>query len=80
MYNFYSPHVKLSFSLSNILKLYLAESSLPLYDRDREEMEILKRYIRKENPHMEYMCNCAKTTLDFNRHFSHDYKVIYYEM
>lgn len=51
-----------------------AESSLPLYDRDREEMEILKRYIRKENPHMEYMCNCAKTTLDFNRHFSHDYK------
>ena len=47
-------------------------------------MEILKRYIRKENPHMEYMCNCAKTMadLDFNRHFNHDYKVslIYYEM
>ena len=77
MYNFYSPHVKLSFSLSNILKLFLAGSSLPLYDRDKEEMEILKRYIRKQNPHMEYMCNCAKTMadMDFNRHFNRDYKV-----
>ena len=68
------------------------DTALPAYDRDREEMEILKRYIRREtmnlyqyiiiiiiirreNPGAEYLCNCAKSTLDFNCRFVYDSKV-----
>lgn len=50
-------------------------SSLPSYDRDKEEMEILKKYIRKENAHVEHLeCNCIQTNIDFNRQFQFDSK------
>ena len=45
------------------------ESALPVYDRDMEEMEILRRYIRREDPHSEYFCNCAKSGGDFHFNF-----------
>ena len=51
------------------------DTGLPAYDRDQEEMEILRRYIRRENPGAEYICNCAKSTVDFNCHFVFDSKV-----
>ena len=51
------------------------DTGLPAYDRDREEMEILRRYIRRENPGTEYLCTCAKSSLDFNCHFVYDSKV-----
>jgi len=61
-------------SSDNTLKTRRVDSGLPAYDRDREEMEILRRYIRRENPGAEYLCNCAKSTLDFNCHFVFDSK------
>ena len=51
------------------------DTGLPASDRDQEEMEILRRYIRRENPGAEYICNCAKSTVDFNCHFVFDSKV-----
>ena len=51
-------------------------ASLPKYDRDKEEMEILKRYIRREDAHIEVReCSCAQTNIDFNRQFQFDNKV-----
>ena len=39
-------------------------------------MEILKKYIRKENAHVEHLeCNCIQTNIDFNRQFQFDSKV-----
>ena len=39
-------------------------------------MEILKKYIRKENAHVEHLeCNCIQTNIDFNRQFQFDNKV-----
>jgi len=61
-------------SSDNVLKTRRVDTALPAYDRDREEMEILKRYIRRENPGAEYLCNCAKSTLDFNCRFVYDSK------
>ena len=49
---------------------------LPKYDRDKEEMEILKRYIRSEDAHIEVReCSCVQTNIDFNRQFHFDSKV-----
>ena len=49
---------------------------LPKYDRDKEEMEILKRYIRREDAHIEVReCSCVQTNIDFNRQFQFDNKV-----
>lgn len=61
-------------SSDNTLKPRRVDTGLPAYDRDQEEMEILRRYIRRENPGAEYICNCAKSTVDFNCHFVFDSK------
>lgn len=61
-------------STDNTLKPRRVDTGLPAYDRDQEEMEILRRYIRRENPGAEYICNCAKSTVDFNCHFVFDSK------
>lgn len=53
-------------SSDQILNTRRADSALPEYDRDREEMEILRRYIRREDPLSEYLCNCARTSADFH--------------
>lgn len=48
---------------------------LPPYDRDKEEMELLKRYIRSEEAHIEVReCSCVQTNIDFNRQFQFDSK------
>ena len=47
---------------------------LPAYDRDREEMEILSRYIRRDNPDT-FACSCNKMAVDFNCHVVYDAKV-----
>jgi len=48
---------------------------IPKYDRDKEEMEVLAKYLRKENPHLQYIeCSCAQTNIDFNRQFQFDTK------
>ena len=47
---------------------------LPAYDRDREEMEILSRYIRRDNPDT-FTCSCNKMAVDFNCHVVYDAKV-----
>merc|ERR1719412_607761 len=53
-------------------------ASLPKYDRDKEEMEILKRYIRREDAHIEVReCSCVQTmqtNIDFKRQFQFDNK------
>ena len=51
-------------------------ASLPKYDRDKEELEILKRYIRREDANVEVReCSCVQTNIDFNRQFQFDNKV-----
>jgi len=50
-------------------------ASLPKYDRDKEELEILKRYIRREDANVEVReCSCVQTNIDFNRQFQFDNK------
>jgi len=56
-------------SSDQYLKTTRAESKLPVYDRDKEEMEILRRYIRRENTHAEFTCNCARSNIDYHHNY-----------